>query len=339
MARKPNLLLCFDAFGTLFRPKHSVAQQYGDVARQCGLSSRLREEDVQPCLMAAMKAESKRNPNFGRATGLGATKWWTNVIHNTFAPLLAGTGASIPDDLAPRLLHRFATMDGYTLESPDLVSSLRSLKGTPPPAPPRTASVDGAASGQGVQRGPLYDQIVVGIVTNSDDRVPGILSSAGFAVSPLRYGTELGDPAEMTAIVDADGNDLTDWDIDFHCMSYDVGVAKPDLAIFEAADYMLPRVLDARSTAALSHAEAHQAWQKIYVGDEYAKDVVGSLSAGWNSVLLDHEGSGSDTHEGQAIPILQDVGETTTSITDLFKESPVLSVRSIKDLVRCLRGY
>lgn len=82
MARRPNLLLCFDAFGTLFRPKYSVAKQYGDAARQCsgggGLGG-VRDEDVKANLMAAMRAESKRNPNFGKATGLGATRWWTNV--------------------------------------------------------------------------------------------------------------------------------------------------------------------------------------------------------------------------------------------------------------------
>ena len=34
---KRNLLICFDAFGTLFTPKRSIAQQYGDVARSFGL--------------------------------------------------------------------------------------------------------------------------------------------------------------------------------------------------------------------------------------------------------------------------------------------------------------
>ncbi len=34
---KRNLLVCFDAFGTLFKPKKSIAQQYGEIARSLGL--------------------------------------------------------------------------------------------------------------------------------------------------------------------------------------------------------------------------------------------------------------------------------------------------------------
>lgn len=77
MAR-PNLLLCFDAFGTLFSPKGAVAQQYAEVARQCGITS-FSDKELQSRLLAAIKDERERNPNYGKATGLGATKWWTNV--------------------------------------------------------------------------------------------------------------------------------------------------------------------------------------------------------------------------------------------------------------------
>jgi hypothetical protein len=34
---KRNLLLAFDAFGTLFTPRQSIAVQYGNVARRHGL--------------------------------------------------------------------------------------------------------------------------------------------------------------------------------------------------------------------------------------------------------------------------------------------------------------
>ncbi|KAH7031362.1 uncharacterized protein B0I36DRAFT_349447 [Microdochium trichocladiopsis] len=320
MARKPNLLLCFDAFGTLFRPKYSVAHQYGDVARQCGLTG-FRDEDLQASLKAAMKAESKQNPNFGRATGLGATKWWTNVIHNTFKPLLSGTSETIPADLAPRLLHRFATVEAYTLESPDLVSQLRSLK--------TSESSSSAVCG----KGPVFDRIIIGVVTNSDDRVPGILSSAGFSVSPLRFGTELSDPAALAAVGDA-GHD-----IDFHCMSYDVGVEKPDRAIFAAAESMLKRVLAAREAMGGDGApQLHEGpWEKIYVGDEYAKDVEGSLNAGWRPVLLDHEGP-SSTPDGRRILMLEEAGHDTFSIASLFEKAPVIGVRSIQELVKWLRN-
>lgn len=41
-----NLLICFDAFGTLFKPKRPVEQQYGEVARSMGLSG-FTDDDVK----------------------------------------------------------------------------------------------------------------------------------------------------------------------------------------------------------------------------------------------------------------------------------------------------
>jgi len=73
-----NLLLCFDAFGTLFKPKQTVAIQYGGVARQLGLGG-FSDEELQTSLLAAIKRERKARPNYGKASGIGASKWWTNV--------------------------------------------------------------------------------------------------------------------------------------------------------------------------------------------------------------------------------------------------------------------
>lgn len=77
-AAKPNLLLCFDAFGTLFSPKGPVAQQYAEVARQCDFTG-FSDKELQSRLLEAIKDEREQNPNYGKATGLGATQWWTNV--------------------------------------------------------------------------------------------------------------------------------------------------------------------------------------------------------------------------------------------------------------------
>lgn len=77
MARR-NLMLCFDAFGTLFAPKAPVATQYAEVARQCGITG-FADEEIQAKLMDAVTHERRLHPNYGKATGLGATQWWTNV--------------------------------------------------------------------------------------------------------------------------------------------------------------------------------------------------------------------------------------------------------------------
>lgn len=74
---KRNLFLCFDAFGTLFKPAEPVAKQYADVARQFGL--RVNDAQVTASFREAFKREAKVHPNYGKATGMGAQTWWTNV--------------------------------------------------------------------------------------------------------------------------------------------------------------------------------------------------------------------------------------------------------------------
>ncbi|OAA81593.1 haloacid dehalogenase [Akanthomyces lecanii RCEF 1005] len=291
---KRNLLLCFDAFGTLFTPKGSVVQQYAHVARQCGIAD-FSDNQLEAHLMAAIRQERRLNPNYGKATGLGATRWWTNIIHTTFAPLIR-ENQPFPPALVPSLIRRFASDEGYEAQ-PDLVPALRALR--------RPKSQHG------------LDRVVIGVVTNSDDRVPSILSSLGLNVSPLRYGSE-----EAASPRPGDV-----YDVDFHCMSYDVGYEKPDVQIFNAADSMLARIITAREGEA-PRLEQAQSWCKVYVGDEHAKDVVGATNAGWHPVLLDADSQASEVARLEDCP-----GQ---SLTDVFQLHPVVRVPSIRALASWL---
>ena len=214
------------------------------------------------------------------------------MIHKTFTPLLRDDHV-LPKDLAPKLLHRFSSKEGYEAQ-PNLIAALKALKH------------------QGSQR--TFDRVVIGVVTNSDDRVPSILSSFGLNVSPLRYGTE------------ADSSTLKeDCDIDFHCMSYDVGVEKPDKEIFNSAELMLTQIIAIQDGKPTTEAKTEiEAWRKVYVGDEYAKDVLGALNAGWNPVLLDIEEKSPDIHRLEDTP--------PQNLDDLFKEHGTVRVRSIEHL-------
>ena len=202
--------------------------------------------------------------------------------------------------MVPKLLHRFFSDEGYEA-APSLIPALRALRD------------------QQAQR--RFDQIIIGVITNSDDRVPSVLSSLGVAVSPLRYGTNL-DPGTAAA---------QDHDIDFHCISYDVGVEKPNKLIFNAAELMLMQIIamrgGRRSTGAQSEAAT---WQKIYVGDEYVKDAVGAADAGWNSVLLE----GGEDHSD--LTALRD--SSAQSVHELFKQSNIITVGSIQELTTWLTG-
>ncbi len=159
------------------------------------------------------------------------------------------------------------------------------------------------------------------VVTNSDDRVPGILSSFGVNVSPLRYGTE-----PNSSVLSK-----LDYDIDFHCMSYDVGVGKPDRLIFDSAKLMLGQIIATRDDKGLTEAKTDtETWQMVYVGDEYGKDVAGAIDAGWSPILLDPH----DVSDG--ITPLED--SHTQTIAELFKECSVVKVHSIRALATWLVG-
>ena len=77
MAR--HLLLCLDAFGTLIIPKRPIAEQYAAVARQCGLKD-IHPAQVEGAFGKAFVRYAERHPNYGRATGMGAERWWSEVF-------------------------------------------------------------------------------------------------------------------------------------------------------------------------------------------------------------------------------------------------------------------
>lgn len=178
----------------------------------------------------------------------------SQIIHDSFKPIIK-QDQEIPPDLVPKLLHRFWSNEGYTL-FPDVQPLLQTLRN-------HYKVNDG--------------RMVVGVITNSDPRVPDVLSSLGLRVSPLRYGS----------VAESAKSPSYEHDIDFTVMSYDVGYEKPDRRIFEAAEEMLAVSFKDERDAGETAQDSE--WQKVYVGDEYDKDVVGAVNAGWNAVLIDRD--------------------------------------------------
>ncbi|KAF7187811.1 hypothetical protein HII31_10711 [Pseudocercospora fuligena] len=284
-----NLLLCFDAFGTLFNPRLPIMQQYGDVARSYGLSG-FTNEDVGKAFRSAFKEESRKNPNYGKANGLNPEIWWTNIISNTFKPLIKQQ--PLPNGMVHTLLHRFWCDEGYTL-FPDVQPLITRLR----------------------QAHKANDtKVVIGVITNSDDRVPDILSSFGLRVSPVRYGYSARSvPGE--------------YDLDFSVMSYDVGHEKPDKRIFQAAEEVLEGLVKEDGTGA---AHDPKQWRKVYIGDEYDKDVVGSLDAGWNAVLIDRDTPG----QRQDLKWLDE--ELVGSLDQIFRTAKAVGFSSLEKLAQWL---
>lgn len=222
----------------------------------------------------------------------------------TFTPLLSEKdGQTIPSQLAPLLLRRFSSGEGYGLVNEEIGPLLRELR------PLRRHQAVGTTVSKDQQR--PY-RVALGVITNSDDRIPAVFSSLGLGVGPLRWGQGLLPAGGATGDVAEDPQH----DIDFCCMSYDVGREKPDAAIFRAAES-----LASTSIGAAGHVQTgvegengpppggsvpEKDWTSIYVGDDYAHDVCGAVEAGWHGVLVGSEGG-----KARGLP------ELTTSVSSL----------------------
>ncbi|KAL9094738.1 MAG: hypothetical protein Q9165_003008 [Trypethelium subeluteriae] len=258
---KKNLLVCFDAFGTLFTPKSPIPRQYSEVARRHGVYG-FSEDQLGSAFKKAFKEESKERPNYGKAVGMAAPEWWGNIIKQTFQPFLKDS--PVPPGLISDLIDRFSHQEGYKIY-PDVLpffEKLRKIK--------KDSNRDPASW--------PWQRTIVGIITNSDDRVPQVLESLGLRVGQ-RYQPELSF---------RDLGHKSGFDIDFVVLSYDVGVEKPNPGIFEAARLAAQAFLE---------IEDQKDLMAIYVGDELKKDVVGAAYADWEAVLLDRNGEyeGSET--------------------------------------------
>ncbi|KAF2818958.1 hypothetical protein CC86DRAFT_472388 [Ophiobolus disseminans] len=262
LAAEKNLLLCLDAFGTLFTPSVPIPVAYARAAAQhgidCGDTENAREVGAR--FKDAFKDESKNNPNYGRATGLGAEKWWGNVIRNTFTPFTK-PGQEVPPALITDLLRRYSTREGYNLKPgvKEFFQRLQSYKSSP---------LGGSCPWP-------VKKIIVGVITNSDDRVPGILESFGLRIDSRRFTTS-SKPAKYTSV---------ESDVDFVVLSYDVGHEKPDRRIFDAATTMLTEMVSGEQSGLTA-----EDFEKLYVGDDFKKDYDGARAAGWHAVLLDRDG-------------------------------------------------
>lgn len=167
----------------------------------------------------------------------------------------------------PDIITRFSSAAGYTL-FPDVLPFFESLK-----------QMEAASHGD-----TAYSKPIVGVITNSDDRVPSILSSFGLQVGSCRHGN------------DAQASFKAEDDINFVMLSYDVGFEKPRAEIFNAAKQMV------------LYQERF-----LHIGDDLQNDYYAAKRAGWEGVLLDREVF-HNQKEVEQIPRITDLQELISYI-------------------------
>ena len=214
------------------------------------------------------------------------------IITNTFKEVLPQQ-TSLPDGLVSELLSRFRTAEGYRMYDDVLpfFAMLRDRKAhlsAPTGFAPPPSSLDPSLAAKWP-----FDHTIVGVITNSDDRIPDILTSLGLKVGSRRVGRRSG------AMLSADPSE----DVSFVVLSYDVGYEKPKHQIFDAAIWLLEECLAAESQA--GRMMRSDEFERVYIGDEPSKDIVGAQDAGWNAVLLDRGGAldrRQESHQVHSIP-------------------------------------
>ena len=195
------------------------------------------------------------------------------VIQGTFQPFLKPQ-QEVPDALISELLTRYSNSEGYSF-FPDAKRLFRTLK---------TART-------GTSHSPpwRWDKTIIGVITNSDDRVTPILSSFGLKVGPHRAGVPNQRPLAITG----------ENDIDFVALSYDVGHEKPDRRIFDAATATLASTIEAApASAGLGCVDDYE---KLYVGDSVTNDYFGAIAAGWHAVRVDRSAGVMERGGGEEV--------------------------------------
>lgn len=168
----------------------------------------------------------------------------------------------------PDLLSRFSSAEGYALF---------------PDVPPFFESIREARERS--WHNPVLPKVVLGIITNSDDRTLPILASLCTRITARRCKPD----AEAYFPTWQPGDDS---DIQFVTLSYDVGFEKPDRRIFAAAKELV-------------HVEEDVECEYIHVGDDLEKDARGAKAAGWIGVVLDRD----NQYESQGLPRVRGLAE------------------------------
>ena len=193
------------------------------------------------------------------------------MIHSTFGGIRSPPN-HFPNHLVADLLSHFSSSKGYELFSDvrPFFNEIRMWKA-------RTEKLGSSP-------------LTVGIITNSDNRVPNILSSFGLKIGSLGHNE----------IDRAKGGSRYQDDIDFVVMSYDVGFEKPDGRIFDAARELVSK----KTENEIEHNQC------LHVGDSIGEDCRGARNVGWQSVLLDRNGEKA----GWEAPVMQSLRELKAEI-------------------------
>ncbi|KAK7552089.1 hypothetical protein IWX49DRAFT_575989 [Phyllosticta citricarpa] len=275
------LLVTFDAYGTLYRPRAPIALMYEAVAKEHGMLTQGTNE-LNEAFMTVLRNHMSRYPNYGKHVLSSPDEWWKKVINETFTAC-AVPGQKVPRHLAPDLINRFSgsAFYHYMRSVPSTIKTLRNIE----------ANSD-------------YP-VIIGVISNSDPRIASVLRSFGFSVGddkPVRNTRPVFGSQEDKTLPQEDQELLHQQDrpplidrakrpdFDFVLASYDAEYEKPKREIFALAERYAADVMR-QLPAPAAHDSLEYPWPypfyRLHVGDDIFKDAVAAANAGWKSLVFE----------------------------------------------------
>lgn len=312
--RRFNIVITFDAFGTLIRPRPSVAEQYLDAAKNSGLVV----NHIDPSsLFASFKKSFEQldalYPNFGSYADrrIPCKEWWDRVVWTTFAP--------------------YITLPKRVIDTPEMLFPVPPLQ---LPEGGDEALYSNACKMEKVCKdlwwrfmGPAYEpfldvwpllyhlqslkarqadlRIILGVISNSDWRMTKVLPHLLLFSPPRKRESPFASSLAGLPHISSP--------LDFICISHYNGYLKPDKIIFRSA---LKRAGDVDGEGL-----ARPYTSTIHIGDDAATDVRGALDAGWDrAVLLRRSDTTVSSHHVQRMK--DNEGENGGKVADGDREEP-----------------
>lgn len=326
-ASKPpsGLVVTLDALGTIYKFREPISTQYVKVARKCGVKAPIDEKDLMKAFKSSFKEISAEYPNYGKGQLKSARSWWKSLTNDTFRKVV--DESEIPEQLPDELYDHFTSSAAYELY-PDVkpfFESIRQLKEQYPQ--------------------PRDPGIFVGVISNGDPRVKGILQSLGLRVG-LESIPQIESIRDRAHRITSEYFDVakSPWhdaynrlhDVDMLVTSYEVGSEKPDPKPFLQAESLakmnyISRLEQEREdwTPGLEvmkfkakiakEASSFDNAKCIHIGDDYDKDYVGAVNAGFEALHLAREGEQLPGPEGTSV--VRDLEEAAMAIRIMAVEN------------------
>jgi FMN phosphatase YigB (HAD superfamily) len=318
-----------DALDTLYRFKKPIGQQYLDVARRCGLRRDVRPQQIMNAFKVVYKDMIKQYPNYGKGKLANSGVWWALLIQQTFDK--ATNGAEMPDDLTYQLYLHFSSSKAYELY-PDVkpfFQRLRQMRRLWENTP-------------NIRQEQWKDLPLVGVVSNSDPRVTGILQDLGLRVGcTAEQRTQTDGEAATIKIgpLTVNKQDPTlswnpDNDIDFVCTSWEAGAEKPEHAIFDYAKRLATDVFIAQGAQYLliegpptprrlwdfsQVAQERSKLDWVHIGNDFQKDYQSAQKWGAVNSLYLRRADDDTALCMEARRVVKDARRSIKTLDDVWK--------------------